>query len=95
MNKAKYESIRPLIVLLGLTELAWLSYWLLRHPLDSNFIAVVAGWVLVMLVWLVWVIRAGKNGLYLKYTRWLSNLIGVNLVFAFGVVWFRLMPSAW
>ena len=95
MNKAKYESLRPLIVLLGLTELAWLSYWLLRHQPVTNFVVVVVGWVSVMLIWMAWVIRAGKNGFYLKHTRWLSNFIGVNIVFVFGVVWFKYVPSAW
>lgn len=95
MNKEKYESIRPLIVLLGLTELTWLSYWLLRNSHESGLTEAVAGWALVMLAWMVWVIRAGQRGFYLKHTRWLSNFIGVNLVFVFGVVWFRFMPSAW
>jgi len=95
MNKEKYESIRPLIVLLGLAELTWLSYWLLRNSHESGFTAAVTGWALVMLVWMVWVARAGKRGLYLKHTRWLSNFIGINLVLAFGILWFKCVPGAW
>ncbi len=95
MNQVKYESLRPLIVLLGLTELAWLSFWLLRQNHGPSFTAVVVGWVVLMLIWMAWVISAGKSGFYLKHTRWLSNFIGVNIVFVFGVVWFKCVSGAW
>jgi len=96
MNKNIYESIRPLIVVLGITELTWMSYWLLRNNhYGLGFLVTVAVWVSVMLAWMVWVIRAGRHGFYLKHTRWLSNFIGVNLVFAFGILWFKFAPSGW
>lgn len=94
MNNKIYESIRPLIVFLGLVELTWLSYWLLRNNFEPGAIAVVAGWILVMLAWVMWVIRAGRQGFYLKHTHWLSNFIGVNLVFTFGILWFGFMPGS-
>ncbi|MDD2932799.1 MAG: hypothetical protein PHO76_02845 [Methylotenera sp.] len=96
MNKEIYESIRPLIVVLGITELMWMSYWLLRsNNYGLGFLVTVAVWVLTMLAWMVWVVRAGRHGFYLKHTRWLSNFIGVNLVFLFGILLFRFASGGW
>ena len=90
-----YESLRPLIIWLGLTELVWIAYWLLRDG-DATFgyTVTVVVWIAAMLAWLVWVIRAGRRGVFLEHTRWLSNLIGVVLVLAFASALFGVVPAA-
>ncbi len=91
MSKLKfdYESLRPLIIWLGMTELVWISYWLLRiDDSPSTYTTTVMAWILVMLGWLVFVIYSGRRGFFLKHTRWLSNLVGVIIVVAFGAVLF-------
>lgn len=87
--KMIYERLRPLIVWLGLTELAWIAYWLLS-PGEANprFVAIVFSWIILMLVWMTLVIYAGTRGFFLKHTRWLSNFVGVLLVLALAVVLF-------
>ncbi len=97
MSSAKgiYERLRPLIVWLGLTELGWLSYWLLSG--DNNtatFIGIVAAWIVAMLAWLVMAIYLGTQGFFLKHSERLSNLIGVAAVVMFGVAMFGLIPAA-
>jgi len=84
-----YERFRPLIVWLGLAELAWIVYWLLRAG-DSvpGYLTTVGVWIVVMLAWMVLVIFASTHGFFLKHTRWLSNLVGVVLVVAFAAVLF-------
>lgn len=87
--KETYERFRPLIVWLGLAELAWIAYWLLGGDDTAHgYLATVIIWILAMLAWMVLVIFAGARGLFLQYTRWLSNLVGVVLVVAFAIVLF-------
>ena len=40
-----------------------------------TYVATVVVWVVAMLGWLAFVIRAGERGLFLKHTRRLSNLL--------------------
>ena len=63
--KEIYERLRPLIVWLGLTELAWISYWLLR-PGDptAGYLTTVAVWIAAMLAWMGLVIYAGIRGFF-------------------------------
>jgi hypothetical protein len=87
--KEIYERLRPLIVWLGLTELAWISYWLLRlGEASSGYLATVAVWIAAMLAWMGLVIVVGIRGFFLKHSPWLSNLVGSLLVVAFTVVLF-------
>ena len=93
--KTLYERLRPLIVWLGLTELAWLGYWLLSGGNNTAvFVGTVAAWIVVMLAWLTFVIYAGLRGLFLKHSEILSNLIGVATVVTFAVAMFGLVPAA-
>jgi len=84
-SRAIYEKLRPLIVWLGLTELAWITYWLLR-PGDTTpgYMTTVGIWIAAMLIWMVLVIYFGARGFFLNHTRWLSNLVGVILVVLFA-----------
>ena len=87
--KVVYKSLRPLIIWLGMTELVWISYWLLRiDDSPSTYTTTVMAWILLMLGWLVFVIYSGHRGFFLKHTRWLSNLVGVMIVVAFAAVLF-------
>ncbi|WP_299489344.1 hypothetical protein [Acaryochloris sp. IP29b_bin.137] len=84
-----YEQFRSLIVLLGLVELAWLSYWLLNFGENTaGYLVIVVMWILGMLGWMVLAISLGKRGIYLRYTRWFSNLIGLGLMLTFTVILF-------
>lgn len=57
--KGIYERLRPLIVWLGLTELAWIGYWLLSGVNHSAaFVGIVVVWIVAMLAWLALVIDA-------------------------------------
>ena len=90
-----YERLRPLIIWLGLTELVWITYWLVAAPGASRaYLASVVLWVVAMLAWMAFVIVSGMRGFFLEHTRWLSNLAGSVLVLAFGVGWFCLTPFA-
>lgn len=87
-----YEQFRSLIVLLGLVELAWLSYWLLGFGENTaEYLAIAVMWILGMLGWMALAISLGKRGIYLKYTHWFSNLIGLALVLAFTWVLFGVL----
>ena len=87
--KQVYESFRPLIVWLGLGELGWISFWLLRPgDLAMGYVVTVVGWIVAMLAWLLVAIYLGMRGFFLTHTRWLSNLVGVVLVVLFGVALF-------
>jgi hypothetical protein len=87
--KSAYESLRTLIVWLGMIELGWISYWLLRSDDKSSIYTItVAVWIAVMLAWMALVINAGRRGFFLEHTRWLSNLVGVVAVVAFGALAF-------
>ena len=90
-----YESLRPLIVWLGLVELGWIAYWLLRiGDATSGYTATVVAWILVMLGWLILVVYAGRRDFFLKHTQWLSNLYGVVIVVAFAMILFETLPVA-
>lgn len=94
--KGMYERLRPLIVWLGLTELAWLGYWLLSDGEHSQvFVGIVIAWIVTMLAWLALVIFGGLRGFFLKHSNKLSNLIGVSIVVTFAVAMFSLFPSGW
>ncbi len=90
-----YELLRPLIVWLGLTELTWIAYWLLRTgDATPDYTTTVVVWIVAMLGWLVLVIYGGRRGFFFKHTRWLSNLVGVVIVVAFATVLFEAVPAA-
>lgn len=94
--KSAYESLRTLIIWLGLTELGWTSYWLLRtDDRSSTYTIAVAIWVAVMLGWMTLVINTSRRGFFLEHTRWLSNLVGVVAVVAFGALAFGTIEDAW
>ncbi|HIE99483.1 MAG TPA: hypothetical protein EYG03_12050 [Planctomycetes bacterium] len=90
-----YERLRPLIVWLGLTELAWISYWLLSGDNSTaTFEGFVFAWIIVMLGWLGLVIYAGSREFFLKHSQHLSNLVAVVIVVTFTVATFGLVPAA-
>ncbi len=83
-----YERLRPLIIWLGLGELAWLGYWLLSIG-DSapGHVTTAVVWVAAMLAWMALVINLANRGVYLKHTRWFANLVGLPVVWLLaGVV---------
>ncbi len=87
--------MRPLIIWLGLTELVWIAYWLLSpEDLDSSYVWTVVFWIMAMVIWLGWVMSAGKRGFFLKHTQWLSNLVGVVIVVGFAAVLFGIVSVA-
>ncbi len=93
--KDRYESLRTLIVWLGVAELVWISYWLLRTgDAAPGYTATVITWIVAMLAWLAFVIRVGRRGFFLRHTRQLSNLIGVTIVLAFPAALFSVIPAA-
>ena len=93
--KDVYESLRQLIVWLGLAELVWIAYWLLRTgDAAGGYTATVVTWIVAMMLWMVFVIRAGRRGFFLRHTRSLSNLVGVFLVVAFAIALFGAIPEA-
>ena len=84
-----------LIVWLGLAELAWISYWLVRRPEEAlAFRAIVALWIVAMLVWTGLVIKLGTAGFFLRHTRRLSNLVGLALVMGVTALVFSTLPTA-
>ncbi len=84
-----YERIRPLIVWLGLGELAWIGSWLLNSgDMTPGYTATAVVWLVLMLAWMALVIYLGNLGVFLKHTRWLSNLVGFVLVLALPAVLF-------
>ena len=94
-DKQRYEDLRPLIVWLGLTELAWIAFWLLRSgDAASGYLATVVVWIVAMLGWMVVVIVGGTRGVFLKRTHWLSNMVGVVLVVAFAALLFGASAAA-
>ncbi len=93
--RTTYERLRPLIIWLGLTELAWIAYWLLSiDHAAPQYVGVILFWVVSMLVWMVAVILAGKRGVFLQRTRYLSNLVGVAIVLTFAFLIFGVVPVA-
>ncbi len=94
--RTTYEQLRPLIIWLGLTEQAWLSYWLLSVDRAApQYVGVVIFWIVSMLVWMGAVIIMGKRGFFLKGTRYLSNLAGVAGVLAFAFLLFGTVAVVW
>jgi len=90
-----YERVRPLIIWLGLGELAWIGYWLLNFgDTTPGYRATAVVWLVVMLAWMALVIYLGNRGVFLKYTRWLSNLAGFFLVLALPAVLFGAIDVA-
>lgn len=89
------EKLRPLIIWLGLAELVWIAYWLLKGDnLDPGYGWTVVVWIIVMVSWMGFVILAGTHGFFLTHTRWLSNLVGVTLVVGFAGLLFSMVPVA-
>ncbi len=89
-----YERLRPLIIWLGLVELAWLAVWLLRPTGQSpTFTMAVASWAVLLVAWMAAVSTAGAKGLHLRQSRRLSNLIGTVFVVAFSVAWLTVLPA--
>ena len=96
VTRTVYERLRPLIIWLGLTELAWIGYWLLSGGNNTaTFVGIVVTWIVVMLAWLAFASYAGTRGFFLKHSHRLSNLVGVAAVVTFGVTMFGLVPAAW
>ncbi len=94
-EKSTYERLRALIVWLGLTELAWIAYWLLMGGgAAPGSVWTVVFWIAVMLDWLVMALYLGTQGFCLKHTERLSNLLGVAAVVTFGVAMFGFIPAA-
>jgi hypothetical protein len=93
--RTTYEQLRQLIIWLGLTELAWIAYWLISiDPAAPQYIGVILFWVVSMLVWMGAVIRLGKRGFFLQRTRYLSNLVGFASVLTFAFLLFGVVPVA-
>lgn len=97
MNVKKlYEQARPLIIWLGLTELAWISYWLLSgEHAPSQFTSAAVVWICAMLVWLVAASALGVRGYYLARTQFFSNFVGFVLVLIFAGIVFGTAPPVW
>lgn len=90
-----YERLRSPIIWLGLTELAWIGYWLLAGgSLAPGYLATVALWIAAMLAWLAAAIYLGVRGFFLRHTQSLSNLVGVVGVVAFACLLFSIVPVA-
>ncbi len=84
-----YERVRPLIIWLGLGELAWIGFWLLNFgDTTPGYKATVVAWLVLMLAWMALVIYLGNRGVFLRNTRWLSNLVGFAVVLVFAALWF-------
>lgn len=84
-----YEKNRPLIIWLGLIELAWIGYWLHADP-DKGVVytGFTIFWILSMLVWMYAVVAVAKKGIYWKYSFLFSNLLGFAFVIFYPVVLF-------
>ncbi len=90
-----YERVRPLIIWLGLGELAWIGFWLLNFgDTTPGYRVAAVVWLVVMLAWMALVIYLGNRGVFLKHTRWLSNLVGFFLVLALPAVLFGAVDIA-
>jgi uncharacterized protein YjeT (DUF2065 family) len=93
-TKKLYERLRPMIIWLGLTELAWISYWLLSvDQSPAQYVSVVLFWVIAMLIWIGVVSFLGLRGFYLRYTHYFSNLVGFVFVLIFTAIVFGLVPT--
>lgn len=91
-----YERLRPLIIWLGITELAWITFWFLQaDKLPPHYIRTVMFWTVSLMAWLGAAAFLGKRGLFLRHTFYFSNLAGFLSVLIFTILVFGLMPSAW
>lgn len=91
--RTTYEQLRPLIIWLGFTELAWITYWLQSPDYTApEFVGAIVFWVASMLLWMGTVIVFGKRGFFLKRTRHLSNMVGYTSVLTFSVLLFGGVP---
>jgi len=94
-QNVSYEKIRQLIIWLGLTELAWVTYWLLSNDQSTpQYIGIIAFWFVSMMVWLGAVIGWGKRGIFLNWTRYFSNMVGLSSILTFTLLLFCLVPVA-
>jgi hypothetical protein len=90
-----YEMGRPLIVWLALGELAWIGFWLFDSGDTTPGYRATAGvWLALMLAWMPLVIYLGNRGVFLKQTRWLSNLAGFALVLVLPAALFGAIDAA-
>ena len=90
-----YERVRPLIIWLGLGELAWIGFWLLAFgDTTPAYMVTAVVWLVVMLAWMALVIYLGNQGVFLKQTRWLSNLAGFVLIVAVPIMLFGAIDVA-
>ena len=72
-----YERARPLIIWLVLGELAWTGFWLLDFAdTTPGYLVTAVAWLVLMLAWMTLVTYLGNRGVFLRHTRWLSNLAG-------------------
>jgi len=95
LSRATYERLRPLIVWLGLVEVAWLAYWLLAGgPANAVFRATVATTAALLFAWMSFVGVAGNRGFFLAHTRQLSNHVGLSICLGIAVVPFLVVPAA-
>ncbi|MEH6628283.1 MAG: hypothetical protein V7739_17710 [Motiliproteus sp.] len=84
-----YEQIRPLIIWLGLLELAWTGSWLLGALSGgTGYIAITVVWMISTFAWMVAAISMAKKGIYLKFSSHFSNLLGFLFVISYSVVLF-------
>ena len=91
-----YERLRPMIIWLGIVELAWISYWLLSGSQSSAlYIGIVIFWIISMLAWLGSASFMGMRGAYLRHTAYFSNLIGFASVIVFFTLIFCFIPIVW
>lgn len=92
-KRSLYENIRLLIVWLGLTEVAWIVYWLSSvGNAAPEYTGAIIFWAVSMLIWLFVASVLGKRGVYLRGTRYFSNLIGFVSVIIFSALIFGLNP---
>ena len=62
-----YERVRPLIIWLGLGELAWIGFWLLNlSDTTTGYTVTAVVWLVAMLAWMALVIYLGNRGVFLS-----------------------------
>lgn len=94
-TKPTYEQVRQLIIWLGLVELTWISYWLLSNDQTSlQFEWATLVWMTSMVIWMGAVIRLGRRGFFLQWSRYFSNMVGISIVLTFSALLFGFVPAA-
>lgn len=89
-----YERLRPLIVWLGIGQVAWISWWLFNNgDGPTAFHAGIIGWIIMMLGWMALVTRLAASGFFLSGSRWLSNLVGFTVVVAVTLLMSGVVPN--